>query len=575
MPARIATTAFRQGRKAAVGATEAFRHRRMPSVAATEGPGQRQAPSAGATAAGGCRRRAGATPSGRDGCACNYTAPVTLGQPGCYWRGSFFSFPHFMKHFSTTASFLKYARRGALLLALGAAGPAAWGQSFGPVRLYSAGSGSALDGVVLGDVDGNGSLDVVVANYGANGVGVLFGQAAGGFAAISPLYPTGPNSVPSGIALGDVNGDGRLDVVTANKSTYSAGVLLGQAAGSFATVSTYSAGPNTSPLAVALGDVNGDGRLDIVTANYFADAIGVLLGQASGGFAAVSAYPTGTGSRPCSVALGDVNGDGRLDIVTANTDGNAAGVLLGQAGGTFAAIATYATGAGSAPADVALGDVNGDGRLDIVTVNTRTSTAGVLLAQTGGGFGLVSTYSTNGSTPQGLALGDVTGDGRLDIVTANSVGSVSVLRGLAGGAFATVVPYSIGTGTTPADVALGDVNGDGRLDIVTVLFTFTANNVGVLLNTGTFTPLATARPTAAEVALYPNPAHGSFTVQLPAALGPVQAELLNALGQVVRRPAAGLAGGSFPVETSGLAAGVYTLRLQVGGAALARRVVVE
>ena len=467
-----------------------------------------------------------------------------------------------------------YARRGALLLALGAVGPAAWGQSFGPVSFYSAGSGSALDGVAVGDMNGDGRPDVVVANYGANGVGVLLGQA-GGFAASSPLYPTGSNSVPSGIALGDVNGDGRLDAVTANKSTYSVGVLLGQAAGGFAAVSTYSTGPTTSPLAVALGDVNGDGRLDIVTAHYFDDEVGVLLGQASGGFAAVRAYPAGTGSRPSSVALGDVNGDGRLDIVITNRGTSSAGVSLGQAGGTFAAFATYALGAGSTPDDVALGDVNGDGRLDIVAVNTATRGVEILLGQASS-FGPVVTYSTGSSSPQGVTLGDVTGDGRLDIVTANSSRTVGVLPGRAGGSFGPIVTYPIGTNATPADVALGDFNGDGRLDIATALFTFTANNVGVFFNTGTYTPLATARPAAAaEVTLAPNPAHNGFTVQLPAGFNPTQAELLNALGQVVRRPAVSGAS-SFRVETNGLAPGLYTLRLQADGAAtLARRVVVE
>lgn len=481
-----------------------------------------------------------------------------------------------MKH-AATLLLKTYARRGALLLVLGAAGPAAWGQSFGPVSFYSAGSGSAssggaLSGVALGDVTGDGRLDVVASHYAGNGVAVLRGQAGGSFASPSPLYSTGSGSVPNSIALADVNGDGRLDAVTANQRTYSAGVLLGQATGDFAPVSLYSAGSSKMPVAVALGDVNGDGRPDIVTTNSFNNEIGVLLAQASGGFAPVSAYATGVGGS-AGVALGDVNGDGRLDIVTAKT--NAAGVLLGQAGGTFAPIMTYSFGpnANSSPNDVALGDLNGDGRLDIVFVDPNNASASVLLGQASGGFGFASTYFTNGNTPIGVALGDVTGDGRLDIVTANGAGSVSVLPGLASGTFAAAVVFPIGPNTTPADVALGDLNGDGRLDIVTALFANIANNVSVLLNTGTYTPLATARPTAADLILAPNPAHEAFTVQLSAGMLPSSAELLNPLGQVVRRPAVGAA--SFTVATSGLAPGIYTLRLLAGGASLARRVVVE
>ncbi|GAB3878717.1 hypothetical protein GCM10028824_41170 [Hymenobacter segetis] len=470
-----------------------------------------------------------------------------------------------------------YARRGALLLALGAAAPATWGQSFSPVSFYSAGSasagsGGALSGVVLGDVTGDGRLDVVASNYAGNGVAVLPGLAGGNFASPGFEYSTGSGSVPNSIALADLNGDGRLDAVAANQRTYSAGVLLGQATGVFAPVSLYSVGANKLPVQVALGDVNGDGRPDIVTCNSFDNEIAVLLAQTSGGVAPASAYATGTGGS-AGVALGDVNGDGRLDIVTGKN--NAAGVLLGQAGGTFAPITTYPFGSGASGGanDVALGDLNGDGRLDIVFVDPNRASTIVLLGQASGGFGSASAYATNGNTPMGVVLGDVTGDGRLDIVTANGAGTVSVLPGMAGGTFATAVVFPIGPNTTPADVALGDLNGDGRLDIVTGLFANITNNVGVLLNTGTYNPLATTRPTAADLTLAPNPAHEAFTVQLPAGLAPTSAELLNTLGQVVRRPAVGA--GSFTVATSGLAPGIYTLRLRAGGEALARRVVVE
>ena len=159
-------------------------------------------------------------------------------------------------------------------------------------------------------------------------------------------------------------------------------------------------------------------------------------------------------------------------------------------------------------------------------------------------------------------------------MTANyGLGMARVLLGRAGGGFAAVTTYSTGTGSNPFGVALGDVNGDGRLDIVT------GNNgtgtAGVLLNTGTFTPLATARSVAADVSLYPNPAHDGFTIRVPAAFGPapVRAELLHALGQVMRRLAA--TGPRFPVGTSGLAASVYTLHLHTGSAAVTKRVVME
>ncbi|MDO7852658.1 FG-GAP-like repeat-containing protein, partial [Hymenobacter convexus] len=216
-------------------------------------------------------------------------------------------------------------------------------------------------------------------------------------------------------------------------------------------------------------------------------------------------------------------------IVTANTGSNTAGVLLGLASGGFAPVNNYPSGTGGSPLSVAVGDVNGDGRPDIVTANTGSNTAGVLLGLASGGFAPVSTYSTGtASGPDGIAVADVNGDGRPDLLTGNSR------------------------------------NGA----------------VAVLLNTGTFTPLAAtpAAAAAAEVTLFPNPARGSFAVQLPAAWGaaPVRAELLNALGQVVAtRAAQPTAGATLTMETAGLNAGIYTLRLHAGGHALTKRVVVE
>jgi hypothetical protein len=484
-----------------------------------------------------------------------------------------------MQHVSTPAftRFSSYARREALLLALGAAGPAAWGQSFGPVSNYSAGASSRPFGVALGDVNGDGRPDIVSAIFFSATAGVLLGQA-GGFLPVT-TYPVNAGNAYA-VAVSDLNGDNRLDIVTANYGGDNVSVLSGQTGG-FAPFTMYSTGAGSLPVSVALGDVNGDGRVDIVTANNNTDpsnnttsTVGVILGLAAGGFAPSSNYFTGTSSRPQGVALGDVNRDGRLDIITANLSTSNVGVLLGVAGG-FAPVSNYFIGTNTSPVSVALGDLNNDGRLDIVTANGSGDNVGVLLGSNGGGFATASVYpSGTGSRPYGIALGDVNGDGRLDIVTGNAgTNTVGVLLGVAGGGFATAsTAYSVGAGSTPQGVALGDVNSDGRLDIVSA--NYGSSTIGVFLNTGTYTPLATAHPTAAEITLAPNPARDAFTVQLPAGIAPTQAELLNALGQVVRHfvPAAGA---SFSMATTGLAPGLYTLRLQAGGATLAKRVVVE
>ena len=490
-----------------------------------------------------------------------------------------------MKHLSTSAtSFLRLARRGALLLALGAAGPAAWGQSFGPHIDYPTGS-SIPYGVAVGDVDADGHLDIVSGGLGS--VLVLPGLLpVGTFRTPGTAYPTGATSSSTGLALGDVNGDGRLDIVAANSpGTTLTGtngqvvVLLNSATtpGTFLPAVAYAAG--SAPRIIALGDVNGDGRPDLAVANYNQGTVSLLLNSAvsPGTFLPAVSYPTSSLS-VSGVALGDVNGDGRLDLAVSNYNTGTAGILLNSATtpGTFLPVTTYAAAPGTGIFDIMLGDLNGDQRLDIAMPNTIDGTVHVLLNSTAapGTFPTVTTYPSGGTRSGELALGDVNGDGRLDIVTSNiGTDNESVLLNSAStpGTFLPAVTFSTGVGSNPRVVVLKDVTGDGRLDMVTANY---ANaTIGVLPNTGTYTPLATARPTAADLTLVPNPAHDAFTVTLPAGLLPTQAELLNALGQVVRRPAVG--GASFRVETSGLAPGLYTLHVLAGGTALARRVVVE
>ena len=494
---------------------------------------------------------------------------------------SFFS--PLMPHLSTPAFLLKYTRRGALLLALGAAGPAAWGQSFGPVSFYSAGANSLPNALALADVNGDGRLDVITANSVSNTVGVLAGLPGGSLGPVT-LYAVGAGSVPNAVVLADVNEDGRLDIVTANYGTNSVGVLLGVAGGSFGPVATYGVGVGSGPYGVAVGDVNNDGHPDIVSANYGSHTIGVLLGLSGGSFATASTYSTGTNSFPSSVVIADFDRDGRPDLATASTGATAVGILRGLAGGGFQAVANRLLSTTISPTDIAVADINGDGWPDLVTSNNGPNGLGSvgLLVSSGTGSFFDRTYPTGTAEPLGVAVGDLTGDGRLDYVTANTyttlpASNVTVFAPGAVGSTPTSTRYGTTTLSSATDVALGDLNGDGRLDIVMSLAPAIINTfggVGVLLNTGTYTPLATARPATADCALAPNPAHDGFTVQLPAAFHPTQGELLNSLGQVVRRPAVGSTS-SFRVETSGLAPGLYTLRLQAGGALMSRRVAVE
>ncbi len=193
-------------------------------------------------------------------------------------------------------------------------------------------------------------------------------------------------------------------------------------------------GPNS----VAIGDLNGDGKPDLATASYNAGTVLVLLGNGDGTFGAKTAF--GTGSFPTSVAIGDLNGDGTLDLVTGNA--GTVSVLLGNGDGTFGARTDFGTG--SYPRSVAIGDLNGDGKPDLVTANYYASTVSVLLGNGNGAFGAKTDFGT-GMQPPSVAIGDLNGDGKPDLVTANyNANTVSVLLGNGNGTFGTKNDFATG-----------------------------------------------------------------------------------------------------------------------------------
>jgi len=352
-------------------------------------------------------------------------------------------------------------------------------------------TGNAPRSVTKGDVNGDGFLDIITANEDDDNVSVLLGNGNGTFKT-QATFATG--TAPLSVALGDVNGDGKLDIITANLNN-NVSILLGNGNGTFGLNTDFATG--ATPISVTLGDVNGDGILDIITANFYSDNVSVLLGDGDGTFQAQLPFGTGLNSYPASVTLGDVNGDGKLDIITANYDSDNVSVLLnttvsGSTTPTFAAQASPTTGSGSEPYSVTLGDVNGDGKLDIITANKDDDTASVLLGNGNGTFIASLPAPSTGDSPRSVTLGDVNGDGKLDIITANGTSNnASVLLGNGDGTFATAVNYT--TGDRPKSVTLGDVNGDGILDIITA--NERDDNVSVLLGNGDGTfqipPLAT------------------------------------------------------------------------------------
>ncbi|GAB4017070.1 hypothetical protein GCM10028773_12050 [Spirosoma koreense] len=281
-------------------------------------------------------------------------------------------------------------------------------------------------------------------------------------------------SLTFSITAQDVNGDGKPDLIIANYNSNSVSVRLGDGRGSFGTAIDYAV--ETSPGSVAVADVNSDGQPDLLVTNVASNNVSVLLGTGSGSFAAPTNFAVG--SNPFSVAVGDVNGDGQSDIITANYFGRNVSVLLGTGTGSFSAAANYAVG--GITQYVTVGDVNGDGKLDIVAGNFDKSTVSVLLGAGTGSFSAAVNYAV-GNNPTWVALGDVNRDGLVDMVTANLGNNyVSLLVGTGAGSFASATNIPIGG--TAYSVALDDMNGDGQLDIITA--NSNTDNASVVLGDG-------------------------------------------------------------------------------------------
>ena len=327
--------------------------------------------------------------------------------------------------------------------------------------------------ILFSDVAKPGTASVTVINPSPGGGTsnvAFFDIAIATSAIVLDTSGFGAGASPSSVAVGDFNGDGKLDMAVANFGSASISILLGNGDGTFKPPVYYGLGPGSHhPTSVAVGDFNGDNRLDLAVANGGSNDVSVFLGNGDGTFRSAVSYVTNSDLQsvvPSSVAVGDFKRDGHLDLAVANPGGLS--VLLGNGDGTFKPFVNYA--AGSTPYWVAVGDFNGDGKLDLAVANEGSNDLSVLLGKGDGTFEAAVNYAT-GSQPASVAVGDFNGDGKLDVAVANmSSNNVSVLLGNGDGTFRPAINYAAGSGSRT--VAVGDFNGDGKLDLVV------ANNGG-------------------------------------------------------------------------------------------------
>jgi VCBS repeat-containing protein len=357
-----------------------------------------------------------------------------------------------------------------------------------PEPNFSAANNSAVgngpSGVATGDLNEDGNLDVVTSNGGSDSVSIAFGNGTGGFSA-STEFPTF-GSVPTAVALGDFDKDGFLDIVASNHASNNVSVLLNRNGGAnFDEVSTYQVGQ--TPFGVTTGDFNGDGFADIATANLFA-GVTVLLNNGGVNFGSgFDREDFSAGLGPFGITAANLDGDGDTDLVVSNIDSNDISVLLNNGQGAFST--TNIASGGTDTNATTVGDFNGDAFPDIFAANHDTDNVSLFEGNGQGGFSLTNTFPV-GDSPIGITKGDFNNDGFLDVAASNGGTSdnVSVLSGNGQGGFSAADNFAVGDNAR--DVKTGDFNGDALPDLLTA--NGGSNNFSVLLND----PFPPTRPVA-------------------------------------------------------------------------------
>lgn len=351
-------------------------------------------------------------------------------------------------------------------------------------------NGTFVRSITTADVNRDGKPDLVVVR-GNPSVLYVWTNSGGGIFVSNASYAVG--SFPYQVIAADVNHDGWPDLITANNSGKSLTVLTNDGTGGFALASTLALGSPSAPHSVAAADVNGDGRLDLVCANSLSASFTVWTNAGGGIFVSNATFSAGTAgsTTPQWVTTADVNGDGKPDLIGAsNNSGTYLDIWTNNGTGGFtSAPAPYLA---SGLLCVTAADVNGDGRVDLIVLGSQVI---VLTNNGGGGFAISGSYAV-GTSPYAVVAADVNGDGWVDVITCNQGNNtLTVLTNNRSGVFGFNATLNVGSG--PEALTAADINADGRVDLISG--NWNDGSLTVLTNAATFLPQLTLKRSGTNV----------------------------------------------------------------------------
>lgn len=364
-------------------------------------------------------------------------------------------------------------------------------------------SGTNTFYVSLTDIDGDGKLDMISTNSGANTFSVFRNISSEGSINASSFdnkvdFNTG--SGPFTATIGDIDGDGKQDLAVANMTGNTISVFRNTStsgtidASSFAGMVDFTTG--SGPRDIAIGDIDGDGKPDLAVANFYSNTVSVFRNISTSGLISAGSFAEkvdfATGNNPHYIAIGDIDGDSKSDLVVTNWGDGTVSVFRntstsGSIGATSFDVRVNYT-VGTEPHSVSIGDIDGDNKADLAVVNAGSSNVSLLRnSSTPGSITLEAKVDfATGTHPTYIALGNIDGDAKPDLVVANNTSnSVSVLKNTStngvidASSFATYVEFN--TGIAPSYVAIGDIDGDNKPDLA--IANYSSNTVSVLQNT--------------------------------------------------------------------------------------------